>query len=463
MQGAYASSAITGLSPGNAGSAVLSSVSTLTFTSTTAFRGLAQVSVVLTTTSGQQVTIDVLVLVSTQPDPSKNPDALGLIHAQTAQAQRFAQSQLSNINARLGRLHDGSNAASFSDTMSVSVGGQQGPCNNADSAVQIRNNQRNASSDTWNGETQPHCRNAADAWSDSASASGDTATQATNGNNHNGLNVWLGGTVNFGAFDPYRQAAGFDSTSVAVNVGVDKRIGTHSLIGVSVGYNRDNADIASDGTRSKAHGYSAAVYGSYQPTAQVYIDAILGGGNLEFDSRRFDADTVAYLYGQRSGSQWFGSLTAGYEYRTKSGLQLSPYLRWQQSLSSLDDYAEQGAATGALSYGRETVRTSTGILGLRMSQPITRDWGVLVPRAQLEIGHDFQGTSDTTLSYRFIPSLGSWNVLTNPYTASGTNVQLSLGFGVQLPQNLRLLMDYEYLAQPHAHSQMIRFGVDKEF
>ncbi|HEX7368691.1 MAG TPA: autotransporter domain-containing protein [Rhodanobacteraceae bacterium] len=456
----YVSASVTGVAPGTAGNVMLAAPTTLTFTPAQSFRGLVQISAVLTSASGRKVTIDLLVLVSTQPDPSKNPDALGLVNAQTAQAQRFAQSQLGNINARLASLHDGGSSALFSETLSVSVGGQQSPCDRTANAFASMPHDNASYNVALGSMGQPHCRNADNTWSDPSDGS---ASQVKTGHGHRGLGAWVDGTVDFGAFDPYRQASGFDSTNIAVNVGVDQRIGTRGLVGVSVGYNRDSADIANDGTRSQAHGYSAAVYGSYQPTAQVYIDAILGGGKLDFDSRRFDGDTATFLYGQRSGSQWFGSLTAGYEYRAENGLQLSPYLRWQQSLSNLDGYAEQGAATGALSYGRETVRTSTGILGLRMSQPITRDWGVLVPRARVEIGHDFQGTSDTTLSYAFIPSLGSWNVLTNPYTANGTSVQLGLGIDMQLPRSLRLLIDYEYLTQPHAHDQMIRFGVDKTF
>jgi large repetitive protein len=471
----YVSSAVTGLSPGGAGNAVLSPPTTLSFTPNAAFRGLAQISAVLTAASGRQVTIDVLVLVSSQPDPSKNPDVLGMVNAQSQQAQRFAQGQLDNIQSRLESLHGGGGAALFSNTLSISLDGQplQAPRNGASNLAGSpgSNAQMNPDGNLFGGLARPGI-GAADAASgdtsatSAASASGDTAKPATTSGAAGepaGLGIWVDGTANFGAFDAYRQAAGFDSDDIAVNVGADQRIGSQALIGFSLGYNHDNTDVANDGTRSVAQGYSAALYGSYQPASQVYIDAVLGGGGLSFDSRRYDGDTGTYLSGQRSGSQWFGSLTAGYEYQGQGGLLLSPYLRLEQSLSELDGYAEQGAASAALSYGRQTVRTSLAIVGLRASEQITLDWGALVPRAQLEVGHDFQGTSDTTLSYAFIPSAGSWNVLTNPYTANGTSAQLGLGLDLQLPRDLRLTTDYEYLTQPHAHDQMIRLGVNKQF
>jgi outer membrane autotransporter protein len=278
-----------------------------------------------------------------------------------------------------------------------------------------------------------------------------------------GLGLWVAGRANFGTFRAYRQAAGFNSDNIEVNVGVDWRVNPHALIGFSLGYNHDNAEIARDGTRSTARGYGAAMYGSYQPTTRTYIDLVLGGGDLSFDSRRHDADNSRSLFGRRDGRQWFGSLTAGYQHRNRSGLLLSPYLRLEQSLSDLDGFSEQGAATAALSYGSQTVRTSLVALGLRASKQFELDWATLMPRTRLEIGHDFQGASATTLSYALIPTAGSWNVLTHPYAANGTSVRLGLGLDLQLPRNLRLTGDYDYLRQPRAHDAMVRLGINKEF
>jgi outer membrane autotransporter protein len=272
----------------------------------------------------------------------------------------------------------------------------------------------------------------------------------------------VGGSANFGSFKAYRQAAGFDADAIAVSMGVDQRLGERGLFGFSLGYNHDNSRIANDGTRSLAQGYSAAFYASFQPAAQVYFDAVLGGGGLSFDSRRFDADTGAFLTGSRTGSTWFGSLTAGYQFHLSKWL-LSPYGRVEEASSSLSGFSENGAATSALSYGKQTVRTSLAAIGLRASGQILLDWGVLSPTARLEVGHDFQGASDATLRYAFIPSAGSWSVLANPYTANGTSVQLGLGLGLQLRDGLQLTTDYNYLVMPHAHDQMIRLGVNKPF
>jgi len=462
----YVSSTLVGMSPANAGNASLNQPSTLTFNPAPGFHGLVQLSAVLVSANGSMVSVNVLVLVSSQPDPSKNPDVLGLVHAQTMQAQRFAQSQLGNIGSRLESLHDGGGTTLFSSTLSVSLDGRplQAPRSNASAASSSDVDQ---SGQTSNGLMRPGIGategGAAPTWLEAPVAAKFAAPEAAGPQRTaSGLGVWVGGSANFGSFQAYRQAAGFNADAIAISMGVDQRLGEHGLFGFSLGYNHDNSRIANDGTRSLAHGYSAAFYASFQPMAQTYIDAVLGGGGLSFDSRRFDADTGTFLTGSRTGSTWFGSLTAGYQFRLSQWL-LSPYGRVEEASSSLSGFSENGVATSALSYGKQTVRTSLAAIGLRASGQIPLDWGLLSPTARLEVGHDFQGTSDATLRYAFIPSAGSWSVLANPYTANGTSVQLGLGLGLQLHDGLQLTTDYNYLAMPHAHDQMIRLGLNKQF
>jgi outer membrane autotransporter protein len=455
--GSYASSALLGLSPASAGNATLSQPATLSFTPASNFHGLVQITAVLIASNGQSQTVDVLVLVSNQPDPSRNQDVLGLVNAQTMQAERFAQNQLSNIQSRLDSLHDGNSASRFSNNPSISLDGK--PLS-APSRTALP------------GAPQPN-RELADmrpgiGASESAGSESPSINTTPQINTHaadkpsSGLGAWINGTANFGTFDSHRQAAGFDSDNIAVSAGVDQRIGERALMGFSVGYNHDNSEINHDGTRSVAQGYTASFYGSYQPAAHVYLDGVLGGGGLRFDSRRHAADNGAALIGHRNGSQWFASLTAGYEYQT-GGWAMSPYARLAWSLSSLNGFSESGDAVDALTYGTQTVRTSQAVAGVRASGKLPWDNGWLIPHARLEVGHDFQGTSNASLSYAFIPSAGSWSVLANPYSANGTSLRAGLGGDWQLQSDLLITTEYEYLLMPHARDQSIRIGVQKQF
>ena len=66
------------------------------------------------------------------------------------------------------------------------------------------------------------------------------------------LAAWIDGTAAFGSYDSYRQAAGFDANSIAINTGIDQRVGERGLFGISLGYNHDQSTVANDGTRSIA-------------------------------------------------------------------------------------------------------------------------------------------------------------------------------------------------------------------
>lgn len=468
VRGSYSGSTLLGLSPGGAGNVSLNQPTALTFTPTGNFTGLVQITAVLSSTSGNPVTVDVLVLVTKQPDPSKNPDVLGLINAQTNEAEMFAQSQLDNIRGRLESLHDGGGSL-FSNTLSLSLNGKPmdggaGGANALPGQPQTGSERGGVAWPQTSGFMRPGmgAGEAPDGTllSQDAPQSGQASTTSLKG--PQGLGVWIGGTANFGTFDSYRQAAGFDSNNIAVTVGADQRIGNDSVVGLSLGYNHDNSDISNDGTHNVAQGYSAAMYGSFAPSANTYIDGVLGGGGLSFESQRHGENYGDDLQGRRYGDQWFASLTGGYEYKWNSWL-LSPYGRLQWSLSRLNSYSETGDVTEALTYGSELVRTSQAILGLRASAEYKESWGVLIPHFRLELGHNFQGTTDTTLSYAFIPSAGSWNVLTNPYSANGNSVQVGFGGDLRLWSDWLITTEYDFMAQPHAHDQMIKFGVKKQF
>ncbi|GAB3791141.1 putative Ig domain-containing protein [Dyella agri] len=460
--GDYVSSAVLAVSPGSAGSTTISPPTSLTFTPNSSYRGLVQITTLLTAANGQVTTVHVLVLVSSQPDPSKNPDVTGLINAQAMAAQQFALSQINNIQQRLDVLHEGATPM-FSNSVALSIDGQS-----------LGGGRPGATRPDANGainEQRPGIGAAGGFGGAGLFGDGRPAGNlaATSGNNQaaakpspTGLGVWINGQANFGSFDSYRQAAGFDSDNIAINAGIDQRIGNDALFGMSIGYNHDNSTIGRDDTRSIAQGYSAALYGSFQAASNIYIDGLLGGGGLRFNNRRFDADTGDYLTGRRTGNMWFGALTGSYVYQ-HSGLLLAPYGSLKWSYADLNGYSENGPASAALAYGSQTMRNAVAALGIRGSSVITLDKGTLSPHVQLEIGYNFQGMSTTTLGYALIPALGTWNISNSPYGLSGGRAQLGFGVDLQLPRNLILTTDYGYFLQANMHDQMLRFSLNKQF
>jgi len=103
----------------------------------------------------------------------------------------------------------------------------------------------------------------------------------------------------------------------------------------------------------------------------------------------------------------FGSLTAGYE-TTLGGFFISPYARLDVSHSTLDAFSEDGDVWSAIRYGRQSIDTLTGILGLRLAYKIPTDWGVVMPKLRLEYSHDFASGSSLALSYANITGSPSY-------------------------------------------------------
>jgi uncharacterized protein YhjY with autotransporter beta-barrel domain len=475
-RGSFTSAAVIGMSPVNGGASSLvgSSPFALTFTPAAGFHGIAHISTQLTTAVGQMVAVDVLVLVSEQPDPSKDPGVLGLINAQAATAQRFARSQIDNVNRRLESLHDGRGGV-FTNDITVTMDGQsmRGP-ETARALLNGMGDPRGVVGGNGNGGFERSGMGSAGGFGfapnlgssmANADAEGQADAGATQGqpSSPSRIGIWAAGMLDIGANGLNHGSASYDHDTVAVSVGVDGQLGRRGLLGISVGYNHNTSEIANDGTRSAAHGTSGAVYGSYQPSAHTYLDAVFGGGGLSFNSRRYSSDVKAYLLGRRDGEQRFGSLTAGYSY-THSSLQISPYGRLEASHSTLDGFIENGDAASALSYGQQTVRSLRTVLGVRASDQVALSYGMLTPRARIELGHEFNGSSNTTVGYAFIPSINTFNVVSSPYGGSGNTLQLGLGSDLLLQRSgVTLTFDYNYLLQQNAHSQMIRLGVTKQF
>jgi hypothetical protein len=131
-----------------------------------------------------------------------------------------------------------------------------------------------------------------------------------------------------------------------------------------VGYARDTSRFGSDGTQMTSDGYSVAAYASYQPTRSTFVDALLGYGTLNFDTRRYVVPVGEFAVADREGSQIFGSIAGGLEWRNDSVL-VSPYARLDFAAARFDQATESGVGSHALTYQHQTQNDVQGVLGLR--------------------------------------------------------------------------------------------------
>jgi outer membrane autotransporter protein len=443
--GPFTDAAVVSLSPAQSGTATIVKTATgyrLDFAAAAAFSGQAQLVYTLSNAYAVSQPATVTITVTARPDPSKDAEVTGILGAQVDATRRMASGQISNFQQRLESLH---NAASsrFSNGLNFSSGGGRQAVNGDRPGKGVAEAMNDPDAPAF---LQAEARKAP---TQSGQASPDDVA------------FWTGGAVNFGATNRGAAANGVDFTTSGVSVGADKRLSNALTLGLGVGYGHDASDIGKMGSRSTTTAYNMALYASLRPSDHTYIDTLLGYQWLDFDARRYVTADGGRVTGSRNGKQAFASVAFGYEHDDGT-TRLTPYGRLDVARAQLDGYTERGDATYALDYRGQTVRTSTGALGLRAEFRLKRDFGVLVPRVRVEYQRDFQGASNARMSYADLLA-GPLYRATIGDTARNHTL-LGLGIQAQFDSGLTLRAEYQALFDSGTHAnQSILLGIEKTF
>ncbi len=457
----------TGLSivtqPAN-GTAVVQGLN-IVYTSTPTFAGTASIVYSLSNAYGStQGTATVTV--TGRLDPSKDAEVNGLLAAEAEATRRFATAQLSNFNRRLESLHgDGWGKSDFG--LSVNSFGLP-PKANTTPATGTPTAERPVDADqvsksTWQSTPAGGRRGKqiANASADDSSKSTEQAGGGTPNERHE-LSFWVNGGLDFGQRDAITGQERFRFQTDGVSLGADYRVNDLFSVGVGAGLGHDVSDVGSNGSKSRGDSTVLAVYGTLRPAEHLFIDGVLGYGALSFDLDRFITDTGGFATGHRSGKQVFGSLAGGYEYRD-GALLLSPYGRLEVMSATLKGYTETAAGTSALTYNDQTVRMTTGKLGVRAETGYDLSFGKLKPRMRIEYQHHFEGADNATMNYADLAALGPVYSV-SPAQAQRNSWVAEVGGKLQMRGDISFSLDYgSTLNNDTGHEQSIRLGLEVRF
>jgi uncharacterized repeat protein (TIGR01451 family) len=426
----------------------------LTFTPAPLFTGTVVVTYTLSSAVATSAPATVTITVAPRRDPSKDPEVIGLLNAQVAAAERFANAQMMNFNQRLESLHEDG----YGQDQQGINGGSTDPANSNAYVADAFGNLPGTSAYAERTRPGSASTSAFDRMITKAEPRTDPAGPARA---RRDFSFWSSGYVNFGNSNNVIPGSGFDFTTSGVSVGADYRFNKFVTAGIGIGYGRDRTTVGLNGTESRAEIYSVSLYESYRPFKGVFIDGILGFGSLQFDSRRFIADSGNFAVGSRSGNEWFGALSAGYEYRAQ-GLLLSPYGRIKTVKLTLDPFTETGDPTGSLKFSQQNAETIIGVLGLRGKYDMLMSWGVLSPRFRVEYNHAFQTGGLAALNYA--DWIGGPTYLV-PTTASSSDfATLGLGTDVKFPNQMFVNFDYQTMINAFdTRSHMFQLKAGKKF
>lgn len=419
--GPFIGATLVSLSPPGSGTATLSG-QVLTFTADPTLTGAATATFTLRNAYATSEPATIQFDVVERPDPTLDAEVIGILNAQTAATRRFATTQIMNFHQRLEALR-----GPVREEPAGGVGFVQGI------VLSFADDCRGRGPSNRPGECRSGQPNSIQMPFDAALAGSGTASA---GGRPNKVTIWTGGSINVGERDG---ADGFEFETTGVSGGVDYRFNRDLMVGFGIGYGHDNSDVGSNGSRSRGESYTAALYGSYQPDGNLFIDGLVGYQWLSFDSKRYVTSDGTFASGERDGQQWFVSISAGGLYDI-DGFGLSPYARLDIARAQLDAFTENGDPSTALHYGAEDVHTTTGSVGvtLRYDQPTS--FGVVSPELRLEYQHDFAGDSAITMNYADIFSGPTYRALIDGLDRDRFIV--GVGANIQTTQDFALRIEY---------------------
>ena len=264
---------------------------------------------------------------------------------------------------------------------------------------------------------------------------------------------------------PFANERGFDGRAYRLTAGVDRRLASGAVIGLSLSYGDYNSafDANSPGNGFiplpdaggvDVEDFTVTAYTGLTLSPEVWFDASAGVGFSDYDFRRnaiFQASTRnipqtnILARGSSDGRQYHAALGLGYD-GTFGAASLGAYVRGRLVHTRIDSYAERDAAnTGlALNVGASRGTSVVSVLGVRASRALSAPWGVVVPQARFEYEHEFDDDPRATATRLQADRGGSTFLVTND--APDRNAfNAGVGLLFVLPNGWMPYVDYEAL------------------
>ncbi|MEP9358074.1 IPT/TIG domain-containing protein [Sphingomonas sp. KR3-1] len=450
--GPFTGAAVVSLTPAGAATTAIAATGSggyrLDVTPNNRFGGTIVVTYTLSNVFGASLPSTVTLTVEARPDPRGDPNVAAISDAQAEAARRFARAQVSNFMRRNEQLHNGGGQAGLA--MGVTLGARDATTamqrpddknwglaitermrmSGEDPALgQFANNPGSPFSrgDTLgNGRMfarDPHAVGASGAarQTDKYRAAGEDEADGTR--RIGSVATWAGGAIDIGTRDATTDRTKVTATTAGLSAGADVKLAGNLLVGLGGGYGNDLSRIGSAAqVRGKSTIYAA--YASLQPGRSMFLDGMVGRGQLDFTTRRIAAAVDSLARGKRGGSYTVAAVSLGID-RSGGALQWSLYGRGEYLGADLDAYAEAGASRYDLRFDARAVQSLTGAIGGTVQLRRKTGFGSVTPRVRAEWSHEFADVDAQWLDYADIPGAAIYALSGNGWKRE--QMQLSLG------------------------------------
>lgn len=221
-----------------------------------------------------------------------------------------------------------------------------------------------------------------------------------------GFDRWgyfVSGTLGRGEFEAGRRTPAYDFDINGLTAGLDYRFSDGFVAGASVGYTKQDTELAGGEGNVDADGYSLSAYATFYRDASWYTDAVLTWGRNDYETLRRIRYTLTgpggtstidqTARGRLDGDLLSVASTVGRDYQAGTW-NIGPYGRVLYSRIDFDAGREViggGAGSGlALEIFPGAHTSLASVVGTKFSTALSRDWGILMPHLQIEWEHEYR-------------------------------------------------------------------------
>ncbi|HTD29563.1 MAG TPA: autotransporter domain-containing protein, partial [Xanthomonadaceae bacterium] len=282
-----------------------------------------------------------------------------------------------------------------------------------------------------------------------------------------------------------RQNASAQESAPAYNLdisgltfGADYRATDSLVFGGAVGYTRQTTTLANDDGNLSMNGWSLSGYASWYQKNNWYLDSSITWANNNYNSQRHIAYTLPLPDGTTTsvdqlaqassgGNDLAGSLTFGRDFSSKAWA-YGFYGKAQYSHQTFDAFQETlnsalpGSGLG-LRIGSRTVDQLDSVLGAKLDYTHSTSWGVMIPHAEAEWQHEFDGTANSFQAF-FVDDPSGTPVLITGAPIDQNFFRLGLGISFVFPQGRSAFILYDRtLGQTGITQYNLSLGFRMEF
>ncbi|HEY0131784.1 MAG TPA: autotransporter outer membrane beta-barrel domain-containing protein, partial [Allosphingosinicella sp.] len=333
-------------------------------------------------------------------------------------ARRFASAQVDNFHRRLDQVRDGDNRSSNGLALNLGFAGEDRMNDPRAELAQRLGLPGGRPDDRYDLDGRPiEVVNplAAGVSDDGGQVPGARSHAAEGEGGGSAVGLWTAGGIDWGRRDGQTGERDYRFSTSGLSAGADMKVSDTLILGGGLGYGYDRTKIGSDDSLSEGESWLGVIYGGWRPAEGLHISGLIGGGSLDYESRRWASAASDFAFGERSGSLMFGSLEASVD-RTSGAMRWSPYARLETASVTLDAFTETGAGIYALTYDEMSFDSLSSTLGVRFGWLMQGRDSTFAPAATVEWSHAFddaggQGVryADWASSPLYIVPLSAWS------------------------------------------------------